>query len=146
MAGLNKVMLIGYLGKDPEVKHLDGGATVCNFSIATSESWKDKEGNKKESTEWHNVVLWRNLAEIAEKYLRKGMQIYLEGKIKTRSWDDAQGTKRYTTEILGDTFTMLGSKKDNETGERTTEPKQNTNKGSDKHPLEERNDKDDLPF
>lgn len=108
MAGVNKVILVGNLGKDPEVRHLEGGATVANFPIATSETYKDKSGNRIEHTEWHNIVLWRGLAEIAEKYLRKGNQVYIEGKIKTRSWDDKEGVKRYTTEIVADNMTLLG--------------------------------------
>ncbi len=110
MAGVNKVILLGNLGKDPEVRHLEGGATVANFPIATSETYKDKTtGEKKEITEWHNIVVWRGLAEVAEKYLKKGSQIYLEGKLKTRSWEK-DGVKRYTTEIVGDNFVMLNKK------------------------------------
>ncbi len=112
MAGLNKVILVGNLGKDPEVRHLEGGTAVANFSLATSESYKDKSGQRIEQTEWHNIVVWRGLAEIAEKYLKKGMTIYIEGKLRTRSWDDKEGHKRYITEIVGDTFTIL-SKKEN---------------------------------
>jgi len=112
MAGVNKVILIGNLGKDPEVRSLDNGAKVASFSLATSESYKNKEGQKVEQTEWHNIVVWRGLAEVAEKFLRKGSTIYLEGKIRTRSWDDKEGIKRYTTEIIGDTFTMLGAKRE----------------------------------
>lgn len=112
MAGLNKVILVGNLGKDPEVRHLEGGVAVANFSLATSESFKDKSGQRVEQTEWHNIVVWRALAEAAEKYLKKGMTIYLEGKLRTRSWDDKEGHKRYITEIVGDTFTIL-SRKDN---------------------------------
>jgi len=112
MAGVNKVILIGNLGKDPEVRHLEGGAAVANFPLATTETFKDKNGNRQEQTEWHNIVVWRGLAEVAEKYLKKGMTIYLEGKLRTRSWDDKEGNKRYTTEVVGDSFTML-SKRDN---------------------------------
>ncbi len=112
MAGVNKVILIGNLGKDPEVRHLEGGASVANFPLATTETFKDKNGNRQEQTEWHNIVVWRGLADVAEKYLKKGMTIYLEGKLRTRSWDDKEGNKRYTTEIVGDSFTML-SKRDN---------------------------------
>lgn len=108
MSGVNKVILIGNLGKDPEVRSLEGGAKVASFSLATNEVFKGKDGNKVEQTEWHNIVVWRGLAELAEKYLRKGSQIYLEGKIKTRSWDDKDGNKRYTTEIVGDNMTFLG--------------------------------------
>jgi single-strand DNA-binding protein len=112
MAGVNKVILVGNLGKDPEVRHLEGGASVAKFSLATTEAYKDKSGNRTEQTEWHNIVVWRGLADIAEKYLKKGMTIYLEGKLRTRAWDDKEGHKHYTTEIVGDTFTIL-SKKEN---------------------------------
>ncbi len=110
MAGsINKVILIGNLGKDPEVRHLEGGVAVCNFSIATGETYKDRNsGEKVTHTEWHNIVLWRGLAEVAEKYLKKGAKIYIEGKLRTRSWQDQEGNTRYTTEILGDNMTMLG--------------------------------------
>jgi len=111
MAGINKVILVGNLGKDPEVRHLEGGTTVANFTMATTEVYKDKSGNRKEQTEWHNIVVWRGLADIAEKYLKKGSTIYLEGKIKTRSYDK-DGSKHYTTDIIADSFTMLGGKKD----------------------------------
>lgn len=108
MSGVNKVILIGNLGKDPEVRSIEGGAKVASFSLATNEVFKGKDGNKVEQTEWHNIVVWRGLAELAEKYLKKGSQIYLEGRIKTRSWDDKEGNKRYITEIVGDTMTFLG--------------------------------------
>ena len=110
MAGsITKVILIGNLGKDPEVRHLESGVAVCNFSIATGETYKDKNsGEKVTHTEWHNIVLWRGLAEVAEKYLKKGAKIYIEGKLRTRSWQDQEGNTRYTTEILGDNMTMLG--------------------------------------
>ena len=113
MAGVNKVILIGNLGKDPEVRHLEGGTAVANFTLATSEAYKDKSGQRVEQTEWHNIVVWRALAELAEKYLKKGSTIYLEGKIRTRSWEDKDKVKRYTTEIVADTFTMLGKKENN---------------------------------
>jgi single-strand DNA-binding protein len=112
MAGVNKVILVGNIGKDPEVRYLDGGVAVANFPLATSETYKDKTGNRIEQTEWHNIVLWRGLAEITEKYLKKGSQVYVEGKIRTRSWDDKDGVKRYTTEIVADNMTMLGGRKD----------------------------------
>ena len=113
MAGVNKVILIGNLGKDPEVRYLEGGASVANFPLATSESYKDKTGKRIDQTEWHNIVLWRGLAEVAEKYLRKGMQVFIEGKIRTRSWEDKEGNKRYTTEVVGENLTILGRKEDN---------------------------------
>jgi single-strand DNA-binding protein len=110
MSGVNKVILVGRLGKDPEVRNLENGAVVANFTIATSESYKDKTtGDKKEITEWHNIVLWRGLAEIAQKYLHKGDLVYVEGKLRTRSWEK-EGVTRYTTEIVGDNMTMLSTK------------------------------------
>jgi single-strand DNA-binding protein len=111
MSGINKVILVGNLGKDPEVRHLEGGAVVAKFPLATSESYKTKDGQKMEQTEWHNIVMWRGLAESAEKYLRKGALVYIEGKIRTRSWDDKEGNKRYSTEIVADTMTMLGGRR-----------------------------------
>ena len=110
MAGINKVILIGNLGKDPEVRTLESGAKVANFSLATTESYRNKNGERVDTTEWHNIVLWRGLADVAESYLKKGSQIYVEGRIRTRSWDDKDGNKRYTTEIQGDVMTMLGSR------------------------------------
>lgn len=115
MAGVNKVILVGNLGKDPEVRHLEGGAAVANFTLATTEVYKDKTGTRQEQTEWHNIVVWRGLAEVAEKYLKKGMTIYVEGKLRTRSWDDKEGHKRYTTEVVGDTFTILSKKESSST-------------------------------
>ncbi len=135
MAGVNKVILIGNLGKDPEVRHLEGGAAVANFPLATTETFKDKNGNRQEQTEWHNIVVWRGLAEVAEKYLKKGMTIYIEGKLRTRSWDDKEGNKRYTTEIVGDSFTML-SKRDNN----------NSQSGSEENTPAAPKTGDDLPF
>lgn len=112
MAGINKVILVGNLGKDPEVRYLEGGTAVANFPLATSESYKDRSGNRVDQTEWHNIVVWRGLAEVAEKYLKKGNQVYIEGKIRTRSWDDKDGNKRYTTEIVADQMTMLGGRRE----------------------------------
>lgn len=109
MAGINKVILLGNLGKDPEVRHLEGGATVANFPLATSENYKDKSGNKVEQTEWHNIVLWRSQAEFAEKYLKKGNTILVEGKLRTRSWEDKDKNKRYTTEIVGDNISIVSN-------------------------------------
>ncbi len=110
MAGVNKVILVGRLGKDPEVRNLENGATVANFTLATSESYKDRTtGEKKEVTEWHNIVLWRTLAEISQKYLHKGDMVYIEGKLRTRSWEK-EGVNRYTTEVVADNMTMLSTK------------------------------------
>jgi single-strand DNA-binding protein len=111
MAGVNKVILVGNLGKDPEVRHLESGVMVANFPLATTESYKDRNtGERRQVTEWHNVVLWRGLAEISEKYLKKGNQVYIEGKLRTRSWQDQEGNTRYTTEIVADNMTMLGGR------------------------------------
>lgn len=107
MAGLNKVMLIGNLGKDPEVKTLENGAKIATFPLATSESYKDKEGNRQTRTEWHNLVLWRGLADIAENYLHKGSQVFVEGRLSTRKWEDKEGHTRYTTEVIGDNLVLL---------------------------------------
>jgi single-strand DNA-binding protein len=109
--GINKVILVGNLGKDPETRYMPSGKAVTNFSIATSESWKDKQtGEQKEQTEWHNIVMYDRLAEIAAEYLRKGSQVYVEGRLRTRKWQDKEGQDRYTTEIVADTMQMLGSR------------------------------------
>ncbi len=107
---LNKVMILGRLGQDPELKYTPGGAAVCNFSVATSESWTDKSGQKQEKTEWHRIVVWGKLAELCNQYLGKGRQAFIEGKLQTRSWDDKEGQKRYTTEIMANTVQFLDSK------------------------------------
>ena len=111
MSGINKVILVGHLGKDPEVRHLDGGVSVASFPLATSETYT-KDGKKVEQTEWHNVVMWRGLADIASKYLQKGKLVYIEGKLRTRSFEDKEGNKKYTTEVVAENFTMLGRKSD----------------------------------
>ncbi len=113
MAGINRVILVGNLGKDPEVKSLESGVKLAKFSLATTETFKDRDGNRTEHTEWHNIVFWRGLADVAEKYLRKGSTIYLEGRIRTRTWKDEDGKNRYMTEIQGDNMTMLGGRRDN---------------------------------
>jgi single-strand DNA-binding protein len=125
MAGVNRVILIGNLGKDPEIRNLEGGVKVANFSLATTETYKGKNGEKVEQTEWHNIVLWRGLAEVAESYLKKGNSIFIEGKIRTRDWTDKDGNKRYTTEIVADNMVMLGSRRDQQAGgEYNGPPKQ----------------------
>ncbi len=153
MAGsVNKVILIGNLGKDPEIRTLDNDTKLARFSIATSESYQDKStGERREITDWHNIVVWRGLADIAERYLTKGMKIYLEGKLKTRTWQDEAGTTRYQTEVVADNFTML-------TPRNETNPNQNYNaptypqQGTPQKPapvndnLLEDNDDDILPF
>ena len=112
MTGVNRVILLGNLGKDPEIKYLEGNIAVVNFSLATTESYKDKAGNKTEQTEWHNIVIWRNLAENVHKLLKKGMQIYLEGKIHTKQWTDRNGNKKNITEIYCDNFILINNKSD----------------------------------
>ncbi len=107
MRGLNKVTLIGNLGKDPEIQQLENSVKVAKFSLATTETYKDEHGQSHSNTEWHSVVLWKGLAELAEKYLRKGSMVYLEGKIKTRSYTDKNNEKRFVTEIVGESFLML---------------------------------------
>lgn len=107
---MNKVILIGNLGRDPEVRYMPNGEAVCNFSIATTDSWKDKSGAKQERTEWHNIVMYRKLAEIAGEYLKKGRPVYVEGRLQTRKWQTKEGQDRYTTEIIADQMQMLGGR------------------------------------
>ncbi|WEK19469.1 MAG: single-stranded DNA-binding protein [Candidatus Pedobacter colombiensis] len=111
MSGINKVILVGHLGKDPEVRHLEGGVTVASFPLATSETY-NKDGKRIEQTEWHNIVLWRGLAEVASKYLQKGKLVYIEGKLRTRSFEDREKVKKYVTEVVAENFTILGRKSD----------------------------------
>ncbi len=106
---VNKVILVGRLGADPEIRYTPSGAAVTNFNLATSESWNDKSGQKQERTEWHRIVVWAKLAELCNQYLSKGRQCYLEGRLQTRQWDDKDGNKRYTTEIVASTVQFLGS-------------------------------------
>lgn len=106
---VNKVIVLGRLGQDPELKYTPGSMAVCNFSLATSETWVDKSGQKQERTEWHRIVVWGKLAELCNQYLKKGRQAYLEGSLQTRSWDDKNGQKRYTTEIVAKTVQFIGS-------------------------------------
>nr|WP_059025586.1 single-stranded DNA-binding protein [Gabonibacter chumensis] len=137
---VNKVILIGNVGADPEVRYLEGGVAVTRFSLATTETYNNKNGERVSQTEWHNIVLWRNLAQIAEKYVKKGMTLYIEGRLRTRTWDDQNGNKRYTTEIYGDTMQMLSRKQDNY--EKTPEPPMPEAPSS----LSNSDDSDDLPF
>lgn len=124
---INKVTLVGRLGKDPEVRHFDNNSSVCNFTLATSETYTDREGQRIEQTEWHNLAIWRKgLVDVAEKYLKKGHLIYVEGKLRTRSWDDQSGNKRYTTEVVVDSFKML-EKRDGSGGGDQNSPMSNDN-------------------
>jgi single-strand DNA-binding protein len=143
---INKVILVGNVGKDPEIRHLDSGVAVATFTLATSETYTAKNGDRITSTEWHNIVLWRGLAEVAEKYVRKGKQLYIEGRIRSRSYEDKDGLKRYITEIYGDVMKLLGSRENQgpshtETSSRTefkppVSEEPNFHEGAD----------DDLPF
>lgn len=142
MAGINKVILLGNLGKDPEIRYLEGGTAVANFTLATSENYKDKTtGERKTITEWHNVVLWRGLAEITEKYLKKGSQVYIEGKLRTRSWQDKDGNTRYTTEIVAENMQMIGRKDEN-----TSSTPSDTSAPSTQEIEQNNSMEDDLPF
>lgn len=150
MAGsVNKVILIGNLGKDPEVRHLENGAIVANFSIATSEVYTDKStGEKKETTDWHDIVVWRGLAEVAEKYLKKGYKVYIEGKIKKRSWQDKENITRYTTEIIADELTILSRPENIERTQGNTQTY--SQEGTPTPPIKidelKKDGTDDLPF
>lgn len=111
---VNKVILVGNVGKDPETRYLDEGTAMTKFPLATSENYRNREGQRVENTEWHNIVLWRGLAQVAEKYVKKGTQLYIEGRIKTRSYEDSDGNRKYITEIVGDQMQMLGKRQDDE--------------------------------
>lgn len=138
-------MLIGNLGKDPEVKTFEGGNMLVRFPLATSETYTSRQTNEKvETTEWHNVVLWRGLAEVAEKYLKKGDKVFIEGRIKTRSWEDDKGEKRYSTEIRGDNMTMLGAPSDNSGSGRSEKTASSPSAPADLS--KNGDDEDDLPF
>jgi single-strand DNA-binding protein len=149
---VNKVILVGNVGKDPEVRHLDSGVAVANFPMATSETYTAKNGDRVTTTEWHNIVLWRGLAEVAEKYVRKGKQLYIEGRIRSRSYDDKDGNKRYITEIYGDTMQMLGSKSDTTgSGEENSSYEKNQNQtdqtsSANEPDIDDSSEEDDLPF
>lgn len=136
MSGVNKVILVGNLGRDPELKYLEGNIARLSFSLATTEIHKDKSGNRIDHTEWHNVVLWRNLAENAQKLLKKGTQVYIEGKLQTRQWSDKDGHKKNITEIIGENFVVLQRK---ETGPHPANPGFESN-------IDENSDNSGLPY
>ena len=147
MAGVNKVILVGNLGRDPEIRVLDKGVKVARFSLATTESYNDRNtGQRIEQTEWHNITLWRGLAEIAEKYMHKGSQVYIEGKLQTRQYQDKDGITKYATEIIGQNLTLLGTRQSPSPDQNpvssnpVSEPKEPVNTGSDS------DDTEDLPF
>ncbi len=145
MSGVNKVILVGHVGKDPEVKYLEGGVAVAKFSLATTETYKNKEGQKVENTEWHNIVMWRALAELAEKYVRKGNLLYIEGRIKTRQYGE-ENNKKYFTEILTDNMTFLGSKKDGAGSSQSSSPADSGRTIDAPAPEMAAGPTDDLPF
>lgn len=131
MASVNKVILVGNCGKDPEIRYMPNGEAVANFSIATTDNWKDKNGQRQERTEWHNIVIYRKLAEIAGEYLKKGRSVYLEGRLQTRKWQTKEGQDRYTTEIIADVMQLLGGREgSNSSGDSGTSRPQESQRSS----------------
>lgn len=147
MRGVNKVTLIGNLGKDPDLQYLEGNIAVAKFPLATTETFKDKTGNLVSQTEWHTVVLWRGLAELAQKYLHKGSLVYIEGRLRTRSWEDKDKNRRFSTEIVGDNLVMLDKRKEGNGDDPSID---NSHSGGDSYPEQDMSfnagDKDNLPF
>ncbi len=141
-SSVNKVILVGRLGKDPELKYTQSGTPVAKFSIATDETWKDQSGERQQRTEWHNVVAWRKLAEICGQYLNKGKLVYVEGKLQTRSWEDKEGNKKYTTEIVADNMVMLSGKNEEGRSERSAAAGAGTGNAN----IEPQITDDDIPF
>ena len=140
MSSVNKALIIGNLGQDPEIKYTQSGSPVANLSVATSERWKDKNsGEQKEQTEWHRVVVFGRLAEIAEQYLKKGSKVFIEGKIQTRDWEDAEGNKKYTTEVVAREMTMLDSR-------ASTDSSASSSDNSAKDTAKDDNFEEDIPF
>jgi single-strand DNA-binding protein len=142
MSGVNKAILLGNLGKDPEIRNLESGAKVATFSMATNRTYKAQDGKRVEETEWHNIVLWGALADLAEKFLAKGRQVYIEGRIRTRQWDDKDGVKRYTTEIVGENMTFIGGR--DQRDEPPPPSDQDFSQPSESNA--EKDEGDDLPF
>lgn len=150
MSGVNKVILVGHLGKDPEIRYLDGNVSVASFPLATSETYT-KDGRRVEQTEWHNIVLWRGLADVAAKYLSKGRLVYIEGKLRTRNFEDKEGIRRYTTEVVAESFNLLGRRSDFEpqgnTPSNTAENKSTKDSSEQSVDFKENDeDQDGLPF
>jgi len=141
---VNKVILVGHVGHDPEVRYLDNQTPVCTIRMATSEVYKNKNGERVTNTEWHNVVLWRGLAEVAEKYVKKGSQLYVEGRLRTRTWDDKDNNKRYTTEIVADVMQLLGKRTDDQP--HAEQDRQNIQSIEDKERTDDHDSVNDLPF
>jgi single-strand DNA-binding protein len=146
---VNKAILVGFVGLDPEVRYLDSGTPVANIRLATSENYTNRAGEKVTQTEWHNVVAWRGLAEVIEKYVKKGTQLYVEGRIRTRSWDDRDGNKRYTTEIVADNMQLLGKRSDGGSDSpavQDTGADNSSVSGPSEKPAPDNDAADDLPF
>jgi len=141
---VNKVILVGHVGQDPEVRYLDNNTPVCTIRMATSDVYKNKSGERVTTTEWHSVVLWRGLAEVAEKYIKKGSQIYIEGKLRTRSWEDKDKNKRYTTEIVADVLQLLGKRADEQVA--SAQVPQIDQSSGEKAQVDEPDIANDLPF
>jgi single-strand DNA-binding protein len=154
MAGVNKVILVGNLGKDPEVRHLEGDKKVAKFTLATTEAYRDRNGQRVENTEWHNVEFWGPVTEVIEKYLKKGSQVYVEGKLRTRSYEDKEGVKKYVTEIMGQNLTLIGGRPSDSQGDGTSNYSEPASVGNNSRgrvnetapPMNTGNDADDLPF
>ncbi len=149
MASLNKVMLIGNLGRDPEIRYTPDGSPVANFSLATTDYWTDKNGTRQERTEWHNIVAWTRLADLSKRFLSKGRQVYVEGRLRTREWTDRDGNKRRTTEVIASQMVLLGARGEStEQQAQTAGPQQTPPSNGDAEPgIEERGiTDDDLPF
>jgi single-strand DNA-binding protein len=155
MPSVNKVILLGNLGRDPELRFMPNGDAVCNFSIATTDSWKDKAGEKQERTEWHNIVMYRKLAEIAGEYLKKGSSIYVEGRLQTRKWQTKEGQDRYTTEVIADSMQMLGGRSSSSQSEKSSDDnfsqssspvKNQANTSNESSPTSFDEFEDDIPF
>jgi single-strand DNA-binding protein len=146
MSGVNKVIILGRLGADPETKNISSGSTVTTFSLATSEAWKDREGQKQERTEWHRVVVWGKLAEICGKYLAKGRQAFVEGRLQTRSWEDQQGNKRYTTEIVANNVQFIGGSAQATNSSGFDQPSSGDNPFADFAPEPDFNSSEEIPF
>lgn len=147
---VNKAILVGNVGNDPEVKYLDSGTAVARFSLATSESYKNRAGERVTQTEWHNIVAWRNLAELAEKYIKKGRQLFIEGRITNRTWEDKDGNKRYTSEIVALSIQLLGRKGADDSGDADRQSEESSASSDEKvnnqSEAEEPQTEDDLPF
>jgi single-strand DNA-binding protein len=148
MSSLNKILLIGHLGKDPEVRYTADGSPVATFSLATSENWTDKNGSRQEHTEWHNIVAWSKLADLCKKYLTKGRQVYIEGRIRSREWTDRDGNKRRTTEVIATQMVLLGSRSQGaDAGVQPMEPVSRSTAAPDQQPFDEGGITDsDIPF